>query len=223
MVALFVLTAFLFFIALDFAVLKVQGKTHPAFEKVLTLSGLSILPEMEIKVPGGVVLSKGHIWMKKNKSGLIKLGIDDFINRALGNISIQTSLSIGKELKRGDVIFEGTIGNKKLKFHCPVNGIVNSINSNFAEREISGAYDNWNIEITSKDFTANKGLYFSGSEALNWLKQEFIKLDDFLMMRSAVPELAGVTMYDGGKVVEGASVKIIKDIAEDFEKEFLSL
>lgn len=223
MVALFVLAAFIFFIVLDFAVLKIQGKTHPAFEKVLSISGLSILPEMEIKVPGDVLLSKGHIWMKKNKFGLIKLGIDDFVNKALGSISIQNNLNVGKELKRGDVMFEGTVGNKKLKFRSPVNGFVKAINSNPAGRENSDSYSDWNVELSSRDFSAGKGLYFSGSDALNWLKEEFTKLDNFLMINSIRPELAGVTMYDGGKVVEGASANLIKDMAEDFEKEFLSL
>jgi glycine cleavage system H lipoate-binding protein len=223
MVALFVLAAFIFFIALDFVVLAIQGKTHPAFEKVLSLSGLTILPEMEIKVPRDVVLSKGHVWMKKNKSGIVKLGTDEFVNKALGNIAIHNDLSIGKELKRGDVIFEGTVGNRKLKFRSPVSGIVNSINSNSVDSEYPDIYSNWSVELSSGKFTNDKGLFFSGSSALDWLKKEFIKLDDFLKVYSVKPELAGVTMYDGGKVIEGASIEVIKNITEDFEKEFLSL
>ena len=110
-------------------------------------------------------------------------------------------------MKRGDVIFEGAIGNKKLKFRSPVNGVVKAINSNPSIEKFLDPYDDWNVELSSKDFTCGKELYFSGSEALNWLKQEFIKLDGFLMKHFAGPELAGVTMYDGGKIVEGASVK----------------
>ena len=223
MVSLFVLAVFLFFIVLDFAVLKFQGKTHPALEKVIPLSGLAYIPEMELKIPGGVLLSKGHIWMKKNNSGLIRLGLDDFINKVLGDISIKNNLSIGKELKRGDVIFEGLMGNKKLKFHSPVNGVVKAINSDSQDREYSDSYGNWHVELTSKDNSSGKGLFYSGNEALNWLKQEFTKLDNFLSAHSARPELAGVTMYDGGKAVEGASAGLINKIAEDFEKEFLSL
>ncbi|MDR3626214.1 MAG: hypothetical protein P4L45_05250 [Ignavibacteriaceae bacterium] len=223
MVALFVLALFILFIAMDFIVLKVQGKTHPAFEKVLSISGLSYVPEMEIKVPDDIVLSKGHLWMKKNKSGLVKLGVDDFVNTALGNISIQNNLSVGKELKRGEVIFEGKVGNKKLKFHSPVNGVVRSINSNSHDREYSDSYSNWNVELSSKDFASGNVTYFSGSEALNWLRQEFTKLDDFLKLHSAMPELVGATMYDGGKMVEGVKAGLNDKAAEDFEKEFLSL
>lgn len=223
MVALFVLALFILFIAMDFIVLKVQGKTHPAFEKVLSISGLSYVSEMEIKVPGDIVLSKGHLWMKKNKSGLVKLGVDDFVNKALGNISIQNNLSIGKELKRGEVIFEGKVGNKKLKFHSPVNGVVRSINSNSHDRDYSDSYSNWNVELSSKDFSTGNGQYFSGSEALNWLRQEFTKLDNFLKVHSAMPELVGATMYDGGKMVEGIKAGLNDKAAEDFEKEFLSL
>jgi glycine cleavage system H lipoate-binding protein len=223
MVALFVLALFILFIAMDFIVLKVQGKTHPAFEKVLSISGLSYVPEMEIIVPGDIVLTKGHLWMRKNKAGLVKLGVDDFVSKSLGDISIQNNLSVGKELRRGEVIFEGKVGNKKLKFHSPVNGVVRSININSHDGEYSDSYSNWNVELSSKDFSAGNGQYFSGSEALNWLKQEFTKLDNFLKIHSAVPELVGATMYDGGKTVEGSTAGLNDKIAEDFEKEFLSL
>jgi glycine cleavage system H protein len=223
MVALFVLAVFIFFILLDIAVLKFQGKTHPAFEKILYLSNLSFLPELEIKVPGNIVFSKGHVWMKKNKSGLIKLGVDEFVNKSLGKISIQNNLYAGKELKKGDILFEGIIGEAKLKFRSPVNGIVKSVNPISYISEISDSYSNWNLEISSADFSAGSVNYFSGSNALNWLKEEFLKLDNFLMNNSIKPELVGITMYDGGKVVDGASAILIKGAAEDFEKEFLTI
>ena len=222
MVALFVLGIFLFFIVLDFIVLKSQGKTHPAFEKVLSIPATSMLPGMEIVIPRGILLTKGHVWMKKNKSGLIKLGIDEFINKALGKISIQNNFSAGQKLNTGDVLFEGRIGNKKLMFHSPVNGIVKSTNSSPANKESSKPYGNWCIELISNDIAVGKGISFSGNNALNWLKQEFIKLDSFLMKQAAGQELAGVTMYDGGNIIENASFELIKNNAEAFEKEFLS-
>ena len=36
MVAIFVLTLFLLFISVDLIVLKIQGKSHPAFESSIT-------------------------------------------------------------------------------------------------------------------------------------------------------------------------------------------
>jgi glycine cleavage system H lipoate-binding protein len=222
MVALFVLAVFIFFIVLDFIVLKFQGKTHPAFEKVLSIPAMSILPGIEIVVPGDILLTKGHLWMKKNKPGLIKLGIDEFIINTLGKISIQNNFSAGQKLRAGDVLFESRIGNKKLKFHSPVNGIVKSINSSHADKGSSNPYSNWCIELLSNDFAAVNVMSFSGNNALNWLKQEFIKLDNFLMKHAPGQELAGVTMHDGGKIIENASSDLIKNNAEDFEKEFLS-
>lgn len=221
MVALFVLAAFIFFIITDLIVLKMQGKTHPAFEKVLSLAGFSFLPDMDIKVPEGIMLSKGHLWIQKNKSGLVRLGVDEFTYKALGNISLQNKLEAGKELKRGEVIFEGAVGNKKFKFRSPVSGVIKSVN--FSHDRNSDPYNNWNVEISAKDFTPGNGLFFSGKDAINWLNNEFIKLDNFLMMHSDNHELAGVTMYDGGRMVEGASAELINGAAEDFEKEFLSI
>jgi len=223
MVAIFVLTVFLFFIASDLMVLKVQGKFHPAFEPAFFHADLSIFDHNSFIIPSNIFFSKGHTWLKKNSDGLITVGIDALGSKALGSLSILKCAEIDTELKRGETLFEGAYGDKTVKFLSPVNGIVKTINTNFLGQKISNPYDAWGVQLLTKDFQEKDNTFFSGNEALTWMKKEFIKLKKFIDSHSPNVELAGATMYDGGLLANDAASSLVDKSANDFEKEFLSL
>ncbi len=114
MVAIFVLTAFLFILSVDLIVLKIQGKNHPAFEPLFPQYSLSY-DGNSFTIPSNTVFTKGHTWLKKNKDGLIIIGIDSFGTTALGNLSVLKCAEVGTKLNHGEMIFEGSYGNKKIK------------------------------------------------------------------------------------------------------------
>ncbi|MCB0753722.1 MAG: hypothetical protein KDC52_19775, partial [Ignavibacteriae bacterium] len=78
MVAIFVLAVFLSVLSIDLIVLKFQGKYHPAFETPSAQYDEPIYDGNVITIPSNLFLSKGHTWLKKNKDGLIEIGIDPF-------------------------------------------------------------------------------------------------------------------------------------------------
>ena len=223
MVAIFVLTAFLFFILVDLVVLKFQGKNHPAFEPAFSQFDLSMFEKNRFTVPQNTFFSKGHTWLKEDKNGLINIGIDEFAMMALGTLSILNCAITGKELKRGDVLFEAAYGNKNVKFLSPVNGIVQSINSNIIGKNISDPYKTWGVQLLSKDFSKNQQKFFSGNDAANWIKKEYVKLKSFIDTHSPKTNLAGETMFDGGTLSNDMLYSLADKSVNDFEKEFLSL
>ncbi|MCX6167758.1 MAG: hypothetical protein NTX65_00325 [Ignavibacteriales bacterium] len=223
MVAIFVLTAFLFILSVDLIVLKIQRKNHPAFVPPLTLHDVEIFNGNIFAIPANIIISKGHTWLKKNTDGIIDIGIDAFGTTALGTLSILKCAEVGKELKRGEMIFEGAYGNKIIKFQSPVNGIVKSLNANIIGNKISEPYETWGVQLISKDFPENRELFFSGREALNWMKKEFIKLNNFIDSHLPNVEMVGTTMYDGGSLTNETASLLVDQSAYDFEKEFLSL
>ena len=223
MVAIFVLTAFLFFILVDLVVLKFQGKNHPAFEPSFSQFDLSTFDKNSSTIPSNIFFSKGHTWLKKNKDGLIEIGIDEFGMMALGTLSILNCAVTGKELKRGDVLFECAYGNKNVKFLSPVNGVIQAVNSNIIGKNISNPYKTWGVQLLSKDFSENQEKFYSGQDAANWMKKEYVKLKSFINTHSPKVNLAGETMYDGGTLSNDIPYSLIDKSANDFEKEFLSL
>jgi len=223
MVAIFVLTAFLFFILVDLVVLKFQGKNHPAFEPSFSQFDLSMFEKNRFVIPENTFFSKGHTWLKTNNDGLISIGIDEFGMMALGTLSILNCAVTGKELKRGDVLFEGAYGNKNVKFLSPVNGVVQTVNSNIIGKNISNPYKTWGVQLLSKDFSENHEKFYSGNDAANWIKKEYVKLRSFIDTHSPKVNLAGETMYDGGTLSNDMLDSLVDKSASDFEKEFLSL
>lgn len=223
MVAIFVLTMFLLFLSVDLIVLKIQGKYHPAFEPSLPQFDLAIFSRNSFSIPSNIFISKGHTWLRKSIDGLILIGIDEFGTTALGSLSILNCAAVGKELKRGDMIFEGTYGNKSVKFSSPINGIVKSVNVNILGKKISSPYETWGVQISSDNFSENNEKFLSGNEAINWIKKESIKLKDFIIGHSLKADLAGATMFDGGAISKDTISFLVDNSAIDFEKEFLSL
>lgn len=223
MVAIFVLALFLLLILVDLIVLKIQGKSHPAFEPLLPQFDSLIFDRNSFAIPSNTFFSKGHTWLEKNNEGLISIGIDEFGMMALGALSILNCAPVGKELKRGEMIFEGAYGNKIVKFLSPINGIVKSVNENILGKKISNPYETWGVQLASKDFSYNQKAFFSGTEASNWIKKEYVKLKDFINSHSPKIDFAGTTMFDGGSLSNDIISSLVDRSVNDFEKEFLSL
>jgi len=222
MVALFVVLTFLFFILIDFLVLKAQKKKHPAFKPSNYFAERLVFDYRTISLPEDVYLSRGHTWAKKNEYGLIKVGVDDFIIKSLGNFSISNILIPGTVVKKGDVIFEGNSNNHHFKYRSPVSGEIKFTNPGIISKRMTDPYgDDWGALILAPEYEANKHQLFSGEELKIWMKKEFKRLSEFLGRHSVKPELAGVTMQDGGNIVEGALLLVADEGVKDFEKEFL--
>ena len=221
MVAVSVVAAFLFFILLDIAVLKFQGKAHPAFEELIPFSFSSIINFEKIAIPAGIILSRGHTWLKKVPGGLLQIGIDDFAPSILGKVSITVRASVGDSIKKGDIIFEGKAGGQILKFRAPIEGKINSFNLKSEGGEILNPFADWIITIMPKSAALSEDYFFKGKDSIKWIKEEYQRLEEFINAHSSSPDIAGVTMYDGGKLFNGAFPMIMEKHISEFENEFL--
>lgn len=219
MVALFVLFTFIIFIVVDIVVLKLQKKNHPAFEETVTKA---VFNKKSILVPENIYISKGHTWVEQLKDGSAKIGIDDLVMKALGRITLANITEEGKRIKYGDVILSGNLDGKKFNFRSPVDGVVKTINKDLSAKQIDNPYKEWGLTVEPENLGKNLKNLKSGDELIHWLKDEFNKLKEFLGSYPIKPELAGITMHDGGNIVEGAVANINNEGLEKFETEFLT-
>jgi hypothetical protein len=94
--------------------------------------------------------------------------------------------------------------------------MIDSFNSNLLKKKIEDPFGkDWFVSI--KDVT-QEGL-LSGSEAVQWMKNEFRKLKDYISGNMYKP--AGVTMYDGGNLVSGSVSMLDSESISEFEDKFL--
>jgi glycine cleavage system H lipoate-binding protein len=223
MVAICVLTAFVFILLVDHLVLRIQGKVHPAFEPAIAVINLTESTEINYVLPQNIYLSKGHTWLKNNNDGLIEIGVDQFVASALGGLSITKCLDENSTVKRGDVLFAGNYCTEKVEFLSPVNGTVKKINKKIIGNKITNPYGTWGMKIYSEENIDNKKEFFSGNDAVEWMKTEFHKLKLLLEKHDANMELVGETMFDGGAASGSSNYTPTKIIVNNFKKEFLSL
>ena len=184
----------------------------------------TVFNKKSIIAPEGYYFSKGHVWAQMMGSEKIKAGIDDFVIHALGKLQVSEIIPAGTKIRKGDVMIKGKFDSKLVSFLSPVDGVIDSINKNILGKVISDPYNNdWGVVIKTDNANNSLNPFFLGNNAVNWMKDEFKKLKEFLVMNSYKPGLAGVTMYDGGNVVEGAIANLDDNGMKDFEAMFLSL
>ncbi|MCU7496891.1 MAG: hypothetical protein HF314_14325 [Ignavibacteria bacterium] len=219
MVALFVLLTFALFVVIDIFVLKAQKKSHPAFEKTPG----AVFNKGSIAIPKEVYVSKGHTWAEKLQDGTLKIGVDDFALKALGRLSITKIASGETKVKQGEVIIEGACSNNPFSFRSPVDGTVKLVNSAILNKPLTEPFTNgWALVIDPSNWEMNSKVLKTGESLSAWLKEEFRRLRDFIELSSIKPELAGVTMHDGGNIVEGAVSNVSPEGLKNFENEFLT-
>lgn len=189
----------------------------------LVYTSPSVFNKKSLIAPEGYYFSKGHVWAQLMDGNKIKAGIDDFVLHALGKIFISEFAPAGTRVKKGDVLIKGKFDSKSVNFLSPVDGTIESVNKDIVGKIVNDPYNNdWGVVIKTNDVNNALVPLLMGNGAIDWMKNEFKKLKDFLVMNSNKPELVGVTMYDGGNVVEGAIANLDENGMKDFEAMFLS-
>jgi glycine cleavage system H lipoate-binding protein len=216
MVALFVVLTFILFILIDFLVLKAQGKKHPAFSTVKVF-------DRGFAYPGDVYLSPGHTWLSMLKEGMVRIGVDEFIQKTLAGIKFITLLTEGSRVQKGDIIFSAVSNDKIVNFYAPVTGTIRKVNTGMQNRGIDDPYKNWVVSIEAENLNSElKGMKFRES-ATNWLAEEYARLKDFLSFHSQEMAVAGTTMHDGGNIMEGVVTSLNANSIREFENQFLKV
>lgn len=223
MVALFVLLTFVLFVVIDIFVLKAQKKHHPAFAPKFQIADLSVFTRKDIAVPEGIFISKGHTWAAKNEYGLIKIGVDQFIQKVLGSCNIRPLVAADTKVSIGDKLFEIPYKNKSLTFRSPITGTVKFLNPNVNYKTEKIYNGDWAVILSPEYFDKEKDLLFSGKKLTSWLNKEMDRFKDFLSDHTAEEKLAGATMYDGGMIAEGALNMLTAESLTDFENNFLKI
>jgi glycine cleavage system H lipoate-binding protein len=214
MVALFVVLTFILFILIDFLVLKAQGKKHPAFSTVKVF-------DRGFMYPGDIYLSTGHTWVKMIKEGFVRIGVDEFIQKALSGISFISVLTEGARVQKGEVLFSAVSDDKIVNFYAPVSGTIKKVNTQ--SKGIDDPYKNWVVSVQPENLQKDlQGMKFRET-ATTWLAEEYGRLKDFLSFHSNEMALAGTTIHDGGNIVEGVVTSLNANSVREFENQFLKV
>ena len=231
MVALYVLLGFILLLLIDAFVIRAEKKYHPAFKKKYEIIENVVFDNISVAVPADSYISKGHTWAELLGNGLVKIGIDEFVLKSIGKFIVTKISKPGTLLKVGDPVIEVKLGEKTVTLRAPIDGTVNYTNDNLIGKSISDPYgEDWGVIMSPVNFDKNAAMLRTNENLVEWMESEFLKLKHYLrdnLLPTYLPgqnvHLAGATMLDGGKIVEGAVSQLNQESIKKFEDEFLSV
>ena len=65
-----------------------------------------VFDNISVTIPADSYVSKGHTWAELQGNGLMKIGIDEFVLKSLGNFIVTNIVKTGTLVKKGDPVIE---------------------------------------------------------------------------------------------------------------------
>ena len=185
------------------------------------------LNEDAVEAPYGLYFDKTHTWAFMEKNGIVKIGIDDFLQHVTGTISKIKMRQIGEKIRKGDKILTLIKDGKQLNIYAPVSGTIKEQNKALetdASILNSSPYsDGWVYMLEPKNWMREIEFLFMGDKTKKWLKEEFTRLKEYFSSsaRSNSSVYAHIVLQDGGEITDNVLADLAPEIWEDFQTKFI--
>ncbi len=199
-------------------------------KRVILLQDLHVstaLNEASLSAPAGIFFDKTHTWAFMEKEGLVKMGIDDFLQHITGTLTRIIMKSPGEKIRKGEVAVTIVRDGKQLKLYAPVTGIIRKINRKLETDSTllnSSPYsEGWIYMIEPRNWLKDIHYMLMGEPYKNWLKEEIARLKDFFAAAGNKNSLvwSQVVLQDGGEIADHVLADLGPDVWEEFQTEFI--
>jgi glycine cleavage system H lipoate-binding protein len=124
----------------------------------------------------GLYYHEGHTWARPEHGGRVRIGLDDFARRLVGQLARVKVPGIGQSVKQGEAAIHFQRNGMGVRAVAPVDGIVTHINYDLLENPAllqESPYENgWIFIVEPTRLRKNlKDLYF-GDEAERYVEEE---------------------------------------------------
>jgi CheY-like chemotaxis protein len=134
----------------------------------------------EFHVPGGAFVSEGHVWIRIEPSGRVRIGLDDFAHKALGAFERVDLPAPSATVRRGEPCFALRRGTMEARFVAPLSGHVTEVNGQLGATPGSSAespYDaGWVCLLEPSDLAAELAGLHIGKAAVEWYQKQIVRL-----------------------------------------------
>lgn len=170
-------------------------------------------------LPENFHFHQGHTWALKEAEGVLRVGMDEFSRRLLGNPSSLVLPEVGAQLEQGDLGWTVMVDGKPIQMLSPVTGQVLEVNRRVQEtpeEALRKPYDEgWLLKVRVNPERCPLRNLLSGELALTWLREKEEKI-----RAHPVGEL-GVVLPDGGAPVDGLARALSPDDWDALARSFL--
>lgn len=223
MVALFVILFVAVLLSIDL-IIQLRAKKYPLMSKAPKVQTAPVSPEV-VRFPKGVFYHPGHTWARMQAGAEMVVGIDDFIQKALGSIERVTVPAKGQKVRQGEPVITIQHAGKILSLVAPVSGTVYAVNTDALDNPAlimeNPFEEGWLFMLEPEQLASNMSMLAIAENAFAWLKRETVRFREFLASYGMQPSVAGETMLDGGVPVHGSLDFLDEKGLKKFEEEFL--
>jgi glycine cleavage system H protein len=206
MVALFVILTILICVGIDGIVQWRKAKKENVSR---SLADQLAMTEAfaNLSAPANLFLDSGHTWVEVKPSGATTIGLDGFAQRLIGRIDDVVLPEVGKEIRRGDMLFAVRQDKHRAAFASPVDGVVTSVDKELPwhpEMIQSDPYrEGWVCSLKPRNLAKNLKQLLTADEARNWLKNEAQRFQEFFAAQPIENMQLGQVLQDGGELTGG--------------------
>jgi glycine cleavage system H protein len=211
MVVLLVLFTIISFLTIDYFVqrasqrkLATASAARPVFRGVPVSASRAVSATRVDELPGGLFVGPGHVWLQLEPSGSVRVGVDRLLLSFLGDVEHAYTLPEGTEVRRGGPLVMLRRGDRALRIHSPVDGVVSRVNAKVArspDRIGASPFDKgWLYRISPVGLSETLGKMHVAQAADAWMRGEVSRLREQLLLHAGNTEAA---LADGGVPVHG--------------------
>jgi glycine cleavage system H lipoate-binding protein/ABC-type phosphate transport system substrate-binding protein len=188
---------------------------------------LRVFNEETVTVLNGVYFDKSHTWAFMKESGLVKIGIDDFLQHVTGKITQLKMKKPGDKITKGEHLLSIVHDGKQLRINSPVSGIIREQNEQLNCKAClvnnSPFSEGWVYTVEPTNWVREIQFLFLGEKYKNWLKDEFTRLRDFLAVyaKPGTLEPGLLILQDGGEITDNPLGDLAPEIWEEFQTKFI--
>ncbi len=170
------------------------------FEDIWSAKTKSLPGAMEhvkgFDVPMNYHFHNGHTWARIESGGYVRIGLDDFALKLLGNADALDLPLMGKELDQGTAGWGLKRKDNTADILSPVNGVIMEVNAHvrknpgIANHEPYG--DGWLFMVRTPDVKKTVNSLMTNEGTLDWMNNEIATLE------TMVEDVTGPLAADGG-------------------------
>ena len=186
-----------------------------------------VINENSLAVPNGLYFDKTHTWVFMEKDGIVKVGIDDFLQHITGPYSHLKMKNPGDKIKKNEQILSLIQNGKHLNIYAAISGTIIDINEHLVTDPSiinSSPYaEGWVYMIEPSNWLREIQFLRMAERYKEWIKNEFSKLKDFLAVSvyNKTAEYAQIAFQDGGELKDNVLQDFGPEVWEDFQKNFI--
>lgn len=151
-----------------------------------------------VKAPQGYYLHPGHAWARVEEGASVRIGLDDFILRVLGQPDFIEMPLIGKAVAQGQPGIVLHRGGRSARMRMPVGGVVTALNTRLLESGEAARQDpyseGWVLQLHARNLREDLKTLMIREETQVFLKKEIDRL------YGVIEETAGPLAADGGQI-----------------------